>query len=513
MKALIIDDEKHVREGLLLLAEWSRFNINHVYEATNGLEAQAIINEEQPDIIFTDMRMPTCNGVELLKWLSENKVVAKTIVISGYDDFSYTKNAIKYGSFDYLLKPIQREELNETLEQAVIDIQKQKQTRLEEIKKEEAAHGLHPLYCSNWLTKLISDDTLTEEDRHFYEKEFKLHLTKSSFIIGILPMNMLIPFIFSGKSEEAYQTLFQLTQQITKEVPHLYAFKNMNRQDEFIILSDTNEKIDQLSRKLRALLWQKYRVSVPFVIGDVQPLPKKSYTNTLQRLDASLLLNEAKQEIVEKPWLLLDYKEQLKWAIEGGDARILTETLDQLFTSIPSRQLTWSFIKRWQEHFQVLQQHWLTTQNFIETNEHYWESDGRFSFSLFTHVQRTFFHALMKKVQVQLQLESNEPTIAKIARYIECHYQRDITLQEISDHFYLSREYISRKFKLEYKQTITDFLTSIRVQKAKELLAHSQLKIYEVAEEIGYHHDKYFAKVFKKHVGMTPSEYRQKHTK
>lgn len=119
MKAIIIDDEKHVRDGLQLLADWKGNGIDTVYEAEDGDEAIRLIKEHRPEIIFTDMQMPKLDGISLLKWIAESELTSITIVVSGYDDYTFMRNAITYKSFDYILKPIDPDLLNETLERAV----------------------------------------------------------------------------------------------------------------------------------------------------------------------------------------------------------------------------------------------------------------------------------------------------------------------------------------------------------------------------------------------------------
>jgi two-component system, response regulator YesN len=245
MKAIIIDDEKHVRDGLLMLAEWERHGISSIYEAEDGEEAIRLIGEVQPDIIFTDMNMPRCDGISLLKWIHGSQCKGKTIVVSGYDDYEYMRNAIYYKSFDYILKPIDPELLNETLERAVSDL------------------------------------------------------------------------AFSRRTEDGSR------EQKVSKTPH-------------------------------------------------------KETNNIKQIEEFLVQN----------------------------------------------------------------------------------------------------------------------------------YHLDITLQDIADRFYLSREYISRRFKQDFQATITDYLTNIRMEKAKELLGSPSLKIYEIAYQVGYQNEKYFSKVFKKLTGFTPNEYR-----
>lgn len=104
----------------------------------------------------------------------------------------------------------------------------------------------------------------------------------------------------------------------------------------------------------------------------------------------------------------------------------------------------------------------------------------------------------------------SKSSIEEIAEYLVQHYDQDIKLQDIADHFYLSREYIARKFKQSYGDTVIGYLTNIRMEKAIDLLENPHLKIAEIASKVGYQNEKYFSKIFKKRTGTCPKEYRQK---
>jgi two-component system response regulator YesN len=144
--------------------------------------------------------------------------------------------------------------------------------------------------------------------------------------------------------------------------------------------------------------------------------------------------------------------------------------------------------------------------SFYNGND-YWDKDGSFSFTRFKEEKRKEFHELIHYLN-QVKYQKYKNSIQEIELFIRKNYEKDITLQDIADRFYLSREYISRKFKQEYHETITNYLTKIRIEKAKELLENPHLKIYEVSFKVGYQNEKYFSKVFKKMVGLTPNEYR-----
>lgn len=128
IKVLIADDENIIRRTIRLIGNWEENNMEIIGEAKNGLEAVELIRDKSPDLILLDMKMPGYSGEEVLNIIEENNIGSSVIVISGYDDFQFAKVALKYGAVDYILKPIDRNELNRALEQ----VRKKYSDRLEE---------------------------------------------------------------------------------------------------------------------------------------------------------------------------------------------------------------------------------------------------------------------------------------------------------------------------------------------------------------------------------------------
>ncbi len=136
------------------------------------------------------------------------------------------------------------------------------------------------------------------------------------------------------------------------------------------------------------------------------------------------------------------------------------------------------------------------------------DEEGRLSLSLW---EQELTNSMLKLSRLLQEKEhQNKNVIYEIARYIGNHYDQDITLQDISAHFYLSREYISRWFKQEFQENITEYISRKRMDKAKVLLANRHMRIAEIAKIVGYQDEKYFSKVFKKLEGLSPNEYRKK---
>lgn len=177
-KVLIIDDIPLVRDAIRLLGQWDLFGITEIFEAGNALEGCEIIHREAPDIIITDMKMPVMDGTQLLKQLEDHHIKSKIIIISGYSDFKYMKLALQSKVIDYILKPIDPQDLNNALSIAVSEIESG-QPPVQALEKDESTATSNQLI--NEITAFVnrhymSDITLTElADKFFLSKE---HLSR-----------------------------------------------------------------------------------------------------------------------------------------------------------------------------------------------------------------------------------------------------------------------------------------------------------------------------------------------
>lgn len=155
MRVLIVDDEQHVREAIGLLADWERHGITEIDQAADGEEAVRLIEEREPQIVMTDMRMPRINGTQLLTWLHTTKPDIKVLVISGYDDFEYVRHTIRSGGIDYILKPIDPDSLNEALSKAVQAWQLEEKKRQRITKQNIEMNQMAPFYMDRLFSNLL----------------------------------------------------------------------------------------------------------------------------------------------------------------------------------------------------------------------------------------------------------------------------------------------------------------------------------------------------------------------
>ena len=522
MKAIIIDDEMHVREGLLLLAEWKRFGIHEIFEAKDGEEAKEIIIEHQPEIIFTDMNMPKLDGIELLKWLSEKEITSKIIVISGYDDFHYMRNAITYGSFDYLLKPIDPGLLNETLERAIKDWKKQAQKRETTLETTKVINEVKPLYWDHIFSNVITNPTVASDIATKINKEFKVSINEVDCTISLLLLNSKIIGQFDGDKNLAFFTLLNICNEIVQSNCSGFCFRNVNEEKEIVVLLWDKRNVLDIVKDIQRAIYKFSCVKVMFSIGKSSPI-QEAYTTAQKTLFKHNMIESPKKnnivffEDISSGSLLhlLDFAEEIKWSIQSGSIEQMDEIIEKIFHILETNHvLSLEQVRVWEEQFDILRKNWLKEYKMNEDasfyeGKDYWDEEGVFSFKKFKEEKRKEFYTLIHLLHdVKYQKEAS--SIQEIEAFLRKNYEKDITLQEIAERFFLSREYISRKFKQEYHETLTNYLTKIRIEKAKELLENPHLKVYEISFKVGYQNEKYFNKVFKKIVGLTPNEFRVK---
>lgn len=511
MKAIIIDDEKHVREGLMLLADWEKHGIDLIMEAEDGEEAAALIKEHNPEIIFTDMRMPRRDGISLLKWLHAENTASKTIVVSGYDDFEYMRHAITYKSFDYILKPIEPDVLNETLERAVNEWREQAMSKSVQAEESRVINEVRPLYWDQLFSGLCLKKELSKDAEEKIQKEYGVHFSSVQKTAAVLSLKAC-----EGDREAAAASISGLCNEHLKDG---VCFKNVNKEDELVLLLWKEKNPLGAAEEFIRLVKQKLKLNVLAAAGSTGFQLNETYgeaetvllTHDL-RLKKTLAVPRDKGD---KPLLhLFDFSNELKWAVQSGSIPQTEAQLVKIFAKLEQQHhLSLEQITLWEKQFELLRSNWIkeyevSHKEGFYSGKAYWDSDGHFSMAKFKEGKTKEFTELITILStVKYQKEKNN--MQQIEEYLQQHYQEDITLQEIADKFYLSREYISRKFKQDYQTTLTDYLTGIRMEKAKSLLENPYLKIYEVAYGVGYQNEKYFSKVFKKYTGQTPNEYRQ----
>lgn len=535
MKVLIVDDEKHVRNAINLLADWERYGVTEVLQAADGEAAVSMIQEHAPQIVMTDMRMPRKDGAELLTWLHTNAPQIKVMVISGYDDFELVRHAIRHGGMDYILKPVQAEALNEALGKAVECWRKEEQERQRFTRQRIEVNEMKPHYGDKLFTDFLAGQGRLDQLLSQLQAEFKLPPNTANCSLAVLAAAQLDQKLltkFQSRLDLLFFTLINICNEFLKQKG--VAFRQLNSPGEVVILfwddrGSFPALLDDINEGIYKTLNRRMHIGMS---------PRRAFPSELTRAYQEASQAVWRRNVLEpkhlhmytenpsgptRPLRLSSFEEQLRLAALSGNREQIENVVARWLDEVSQLQaVTPEQLIQWDNEWDWMQSQWLegeTGGNALKEQDNVYpdlpsplllNEEG----ILRSDPYRT---QLVNRLAATSKLLTQQHTkdsffVHDIAKYIERHYQEEISLQDIAARFFLSREYIARKFKQEYGVTLLDYLSRFRIEKAKLLLHNPHLRISQVAEMVGYQDEKYFSKVFKKLEGINPGEFRKDHT-
>lgn len=499
IRVLIADDEELFREGLAMDVDWETCGLELVGLAANGHEALAMVSEFKPDIVVTDIRMPNIDGLEFIKKAKELSQDIQFIIVSGHEEFEYAQRAVKLGVCDFLLKPLDDEELqNLLIERKTLIMKNRKQKRDRSIRDTF-------LRLNSWNEK---DDSLyhciiniQNDDYSSFEstiKEFYLEIEKCIQLnqeTAILESrNGTTVICLNGRQEK------ELKSNIDKFVTTIRRNNVLNQNYSYSIgvgsIKYGSEKLNSSYDEAKTALNQKY-------------LEGNNRVFYFEKLKSS----EPGKGLDMKD---LDYSELLKAVIEGHK-----EKMDSCLLKLI--QIT-GFMGKDSYAYGLM----ITGNVFTETLKILDES-GSDSMEVLGNPMSVYekitsrqtmeemFQELrinLDVIQKHLTLKSsggNEALFQKIRNWMNNQYRLPrINLQSAAEEFNISQGHLCSIFSNYSDDTFTEYLTTLRINKACELIMSSDYMVYEIAYKVGYSNPTYFNSVFKKKTGLSPGQYKKK---
>lgn len=532
MKVLIVDDERHVREAIRYFVPWEKYDVAEIFEATNGQEAMEIILEQQPAVVFTDMRMPLMDGAELLEWIHRYSPYTKTIVISGYQDFSYVKPAIVYGGIDYLLKPLNSKQLISAAERAFQKWEEEKRERERAFRQNIQLNVLRPLYWDKKLSELVGGTVSFQELEEALVEELGLPRNAKHCRMAVLSLQSsggLLLKKFRGDIQLTSFVLVNVCNEMVSLRKQGFAFRYWQEgADVAVLFWNRAEEAEERLLEINESLKQAYGISLDIGLSRILPLPggiSDAFTQARQSLAERNLLLKGKR--------IHEYREGSSEAGRAGGTKAddLLEKLGLSLLSCDSDKIVRSFddwadflagtgvltisgLREWEDRLRNVLTKWRQecngSEEVLKAEAPFpsaIEAGGDFSFERWKDGLKSYIMEMFG--ESKLSRSSDSRIVREIRDYLDRNYQQEITLQHIADRFFLSRENVSRKFKQVTGENLSDYLTNLRIDKAKELLQNSDMRLSRISELIGYEDEKYFSRVFKKATGLTPREYRK----
>lgn len=534
---IVADDEPYIRKSLIQVFKWQEeFGIEIIGEASDGQEAYELCLELKPDILFTDIMMPLLGGLQVAEKLKAANCPTKIIIISGAQDFSFAQSALKVNAEGYILKPVKLNELRDVFNNVIarLRLERDQHFHMEQLKKQ--LHDNIPLIREKFLQHLIAGMYSDEDDIWEKIEYFALPFSPGDpLTAGVLQLDDYQSAV-NKYSEEHKQLLYFSIQNIMNEClsSHPGGICFVAGENEFVILycpageaassalsslcelmisniqtylrldvsigigrvcSSVNRIADSYKDALAALVYKFYTGHASILhIKDIQPDTETLQSTFFYTFHAQLL-NELKaghtnqvMALLEKlfdrlvrPKLPIDYVQSICAEMIFTSARTLYE-IDENIEQVLNDRVTIMDKLYMQENIAGLKRYMLSL--FYE---------------LSTHVAGK-------------NLSKNSRTIHRIKAMIQEGYAEELSISRIAEEVFLTPNYISLIFKKETGETITDYITKVRMNRAKELLQTTDLKVMEISERVGYENPHYFSTVFKKTVGMHPLKYRTGNT-
>lgn len=500
-RILLVDDERMELEALKNYIDWSKLGIDRVDSAKNGKEAYELVLEKQPDIVITDIQMPVMDGLALAGKIYDLNRQIKIVFLTGYDEFSYLKEAMRVDAVDYLLKPFSEESIAEVIEKVKAKIERD---------------NLFRSSVGAWEKRLLKR-LCTEEETD--ETALLRELGKTTEQSENEPAYGMIQFWGIARKSIAKSMEKRLA-----EIETLWAD---GRNLTFLIkgYADVKSAAARIQKILEELTGKSY--SCVYMEHSMEPEGLRSSYHLLKGYENDLFYEKngcmkavKENDVPEKPGKgqvskeeRQAFRERLEECVRLGRTDETDTTLEEIFSLYREQRIEGGLVL--QRMYRLICG---IEEKFFGIDGK--ESEGRKN-NLYERLEDCSSIAEMQEFVrgyfLHLGAAYGESTgskssfvVKKVKEYVEKNYDRAVTVGDMAAEIHLSSNYIRSIFKEGTGQTILEYITNFRFQRACELLRQPTLKIKEVSNKVGYENVSYFCAVFTKRYGMSPNEYRNK---
>ncbi|WP_042160253.1 response regulator [Paenibacillus gorillae] len=513
MKIVVIEDEDNTRSGIIKLIGKLGSAYEVIGEADNGISGISLIEELRPDLVIADIKMPQATGIEMLQQLKERGHRHKTVILTGFSEYEYARKALQLGVFEFLEKPITAEDLRTTLEKVQ-----------EELSFQSAAGmpaGNAAAQAEQLLQLLLARDDI---DRPL----LSTYIGQGMSLKENLPLYLVTVYLGKQFNDVAVETMLPLISSLLKPFGR-QAVCSVVQDQSLAALVQPDQENRELQRYIEEVL-----------------LP------AVRNIDSTAVISFSELDEISRLKPSFDQlAEWRKWFIAvENDTAILNERLvdrlqlERRVLSYPStieNKLKMAVSAQAPDEAAKCLNHWLDIcQAGVYDPQHIIDASVRLVTAMLQTVsdlygeriafdyQQEWLHPILSS-QTREELQSAFAVIArqlaairpasnpvpysmivqKTVRILQEKYTDGVTLEEIAAELHITPEYLSGLFTRETGRNFTAFLKEHRIRKAKELLLESGLKMFEIAQRVGYPDPKYFSRVFKEMTGLSPAEYQK----
>jgi len=516
---LIVDDEAVIREGLKQVVSWQALGYSIAAAVASGEDALRFLEKAAVDVVLADIRMPRVSGIELARLIKLNYPETRVVILSGYDNFSYAQNAIRYGVYHYLLKPCAEEE--------IVDVFTHLRDELDKIRTRKASlQKMQKIMVQEELSHLIAGKMQLQDAREFLSwKQQNKQCAVAMLLLQLLPTEQLFKAAVNTDIESTSFPRYEMFEPYL-DLEDLVVLKLHNQRYLCIFTCEkavAEEKIAALFQSLKAHTSQEFPVALMGLgctVDNLDGWPDDQLSLWLSQADA-LFWNASIGEVgtlayhhvrSDAQYITLPDPVQLAKEMCIHKKQGSIQEKEQLFETLEKKHFN-SAMAYLTEYMSALKASVLACGASFDSISQYFDS----VLPLFEYcltARRTQYLAIMLGLLSCQKIENHKSTcysksIRDALQRIDQGFQNVISLDELARELGLTATYLSKLFKREVGVNFKEYLLEKQIHEAKRLLRSTNAKIYEVAAAVGFNDQHYFSDVFKRCTSLTPLEYRK----
>ncbi|QTH41767.1 response regulator [Cohnella sp. LGH] len=521
-QVLLVDDEELDLEGMQRFIPWEELGMEVAGAANNALSAKEIIESRPIDILVSDVNMPYMSGLELARSALESSPDLRVIFVSGYQEFSYVQQALSLKAYNYVLKPMEDAELVATLKKVKHDLEEAGKQR----EVEESYQRMIPIAKSNLLVSLFEGD-VGEAGGDWTKQLAAYGLDKLVWPARVAVMEMdKLAWEYAESSNALLETSRIFLEQVNAELKGAGSAPYCKLSTTRIALVLEEDGFDKRIRSVYESIGRRLPISVTTGAGEpVNALAElqASYRQAVEAVEGKMFLGKGTvikyEEVRREPEMLdartLDSRmEALFKAMQEYNLVRIYDEFENLFHSLSSLGSRFTVLNL--SNYIV----WNLEQRLSQANENLFELldielhnlDVLMHFETVNDIRTWLIHRVYE-ISEKLHQKNNSANsrfMRSVVQMIKERMSENITLKDFAKHFPFSPSYFGFLIKEKSGQTFNELLVQLRMERACELLKEPGIKIYEVADQVGYRYLPYFSRQFKDRFGMTPLEYRKR---
>jgi len=532
-KVMIVDDEFRIGQLIRKLIRWEALFLECVDVLDNGETAYEMILEKRPDIVITDIRMPKINGLELVRMTKEVREDIKFVIISGYKEFEYAHKALQYGVNDYLLKPINEEELNEVMDKITAELAENNAAVWQQAEMKKTVNVSKQIIRRDLLNHIIDKgqpESLAEMEQEYNVKlnaplyrgiDIKLdysNLEKTDKKQDRITIDKVLSIV-----EQHLQACVREELICEKPGLHIYCLFNYEADKVKDIKQHINDILSEIQEYL--LGFEQYVVTIGVgteksefaSIGASMNEARKAVENRIKLGVGRLIYAEGldDMEVIDAEAYLKPHRDGFLAAMEVYSQESLDHIINKIFSPLQLREdidfsvyytITGKLIALFFDNVEMQDKSGDDVKEFLlaSINQCY----------TIVNLKNLLKQNLGEYLETSLKLRETELArpIRQAKKYIKQHYAEKITLEDLAALVDLNPVYFSVLFKKETEMNFSAYLVHVRMEYAKEMLRKGNETIAAVAERVGYKDARYFSQIFARTVGVKPALYRKLHT-